>query len=61
MKAPGYVRVSRIAGRDGDSFLSPEQQRQSVKRVCQRERVKLVAVLEELDRSGASGTSPSLS
>ena len=25
-KAVGYVRVSRVGGRNGDSFLSPELQ-----------------------------------
>jgi DNA invertase Pin-like site-specific DNA recombinase len=58
MKALGYVRVSRVAGRDGDSFLSPELQRESIARVCQRERLELVDVLEELDRSGGDAARP---
>ena len=52
MKAIGYVRVSRVSKRSGDSFLSPELQRQSIERVCQREGLELVDVLEELDKSG---------
>jgi hypothetical protein len=37
-KAIGHVRVSRVGGRGGDSFLlSPELQRQNIERVCQRE------------------------
>jgi hypothetical protein len=38
-----------VGGRDGDSFLSPELQRQSIERVCQREGLELVDVVEELD------------
>ena len=52
MKAIGYVRVSRVSKRSGDSFLSPELQRQSIERVCQRRGLELVDVLEELDKSG---------
>ncbi len=55
-KAIGYVRVSRVGGRGADSFLSPELQRQSIERVCQREGLTLVGVLEELDRSDFSRT-----
>jgi site-specific DNA recombinase len=52
------VRVSRVAGRKGDSFLSPDQQRQSIERVSQREGLELVDVVEELDRSGADNERP---
>ncbi len=58
MKAIGYVRVSRVSKRAGDSFLSPELQRQSITRVCQREGLELVDVLEELDRSGGDASRP---
>jgi site-specific DNA recombinase len=58
MKALGYVRVSRVGKREGDSFLSPELQRESIDRVCQRERLELVEVLEELDRSGGDAARP---
>ena len=56
--AIGYVRVSRVGGRGGDSFLSPELQRQSIERVCQREGLTLVDVLEELDKSGGDANRP---
>jgi hypothetical protein len=49
--AIGYVRVSRVGGRVGDSLLSLELQRQSIERVCQREGLTLVDVLEELDKA----------
>ncbi len=32
MEPAGYVRVSRVGGREGDNFLSPELQRQSIAR-----------------------------
>jgi hypothetical protein len=51
-KAIGYVRVSRVGGREGDSFLSPALQRQSIERVCQREGLELVDVVEELGPLG---------
>ncbi|MBA3332870.1 MAG: hypothetical protein H0U30_02665 [Actinobacteria bacterium] len=34
--------MSRVGGRGADSFLSPELQRQSIERVCQREGLTLV-------------------
>jgi site-specific DNA recombinase len=58
MKAIGYVRVSRVGGRAGDSFLSPELQRQSIERVCHREGLELVDVFEELDKSGGDAGRP---
>ena len=58
MRALGYVRVSRVGKRKGDSFLSPELQRGSIARVCQREGLELVEVLEELDRSGGDAARP---
>lgn len=57
-KALGYVRVSRVGGRQGDSFLSPELQRESIERVCQREALELVEIVEELDRSGGDASRP---
>ena len=56
--AIGYVRVSRVGGRVGDSLLSLELQRQSIERVCQREGLTLVDVLEELDKSGGDANRP---
>jgi DNA invertase Pin-like site-specific DNA recombinase len=56
-KAIGYVRVSRD-GRQGDSFLSPDLPRQSIERVCAREGLELVDVVEELDRSGGDASRP---
>lgn len=57
-RALGYVRVSRVGARQGDSFLSPDLQRDSIERVCQREGLELVEVVEELDRSGGDASRP---
>lgn len=54
----GYVRVSRVAGRDGGSFLSPELQRESIKRVAAREGLRVVRWHEELDASGGDSKRP---
>jgi DNA invertase Pin-like site-specific DNA recombinase len=54
MKAIGYIRVSRVGDRLGDSFISPDLQRASIERVCDREALDLIDVLEELDASGGN-------
>lgn len=58
VKGIGYIRVSRVGQREGGSFLSPQLQRESIERVCQREGVELIEVYEELDRSGGDAARP---
>jgi DNA invertase Pin-like site-specific DNA recombinase len=53
-----YIRVSRVSGREGDSFISPDLQRESIGRVCAREGLKVVLWHEELDASGGDATRP---
>src|SRR5436190_8629200 len=53
-QAVGIVRVSQIAGRDGDNLVSPSDQRRRIETACERDRLELVAVHEELDVSGGS-------
>lgn len=48
----GYVRVSQVRGRGGDSFLSPALQREAIERVAAREGLRVVEVVDELDKSG---------
>ena len=48
----GYVRVSRVAGRDGDSFISPTVQRERVQRYAAAHGHTVVDVVEELDAPG---------
>ena len=55
--AIGYVRVSRVGSRSGDSFISPDLQRASIERICEREGLTLLDVVEELDASAGQGKS----
>jgi len=56
--AVGYVRVSRVGGRGGDSFLSPELQREQIALAARREGLEVADVLEELDASGGNRDRP---
>jgi DNA invertase Pin-like site-specific DNA recombinase len=58
MAADGYVRVSRRAGRDGESFISPEVQRQRIEAWAQANGVEILRCWEELDQSGARRERP---
>src|SRR5215471_16252423 len=53
-QAVGIVRVSKVAGREGDSFVSPTDQRHSIHRAAEREALALSNddIFEELDVSG---------
>lgn len=48
----GYIRVSRVAGREGESFISPEVQRQKIAGWADLQDVEIVRWWEELDQSG---------
>ena len=48
----GYVRVSRVAGREGESFISPEVQRRKIAGWAELQGVEIVRWWEELDQSG---------
>jgi DNA invertase Pin-like site-specific DNA recombinase len=47
------VRVSRVKGREGDSFRSPEDQRERMAKLCESNGWRLIDVFEEFDVSGA--------
>jgi len=51
-RAVGLIRVSRVAGRGGDSFQSPEQQRDAIERLAAGRGYAIEEWLEELDVSG---------
>jgi site-specific DNA recombinase len=51
--ADGYIRVSRRAGREGESFISPELQRQKIADWGKLHDVEIVHWWEEIDQSGA--------
>jgi len=56
----GYVRVSRVAGREGDSFQSPDAQEDAIRAHCRAHRLSLVEVVRELDESGGKMERPKL-
>jgi DNA invertase Pin-like site-specific DNA recombinase len=53
MRFGGYIRVSRVAGRTGDRFLSPTLQREKIEGWCQTHGHQLAVVKDDLDVSGA--------
>jgi site-specific DNA recombinase len=48
----GYIRVSDVAGRNGESFISPDVQRETIARLAATKGLVLGEVVEELDVSG---------
>lgn len=54
----GYIRVSRIAGRSGESFISPKIQRERIEGIAAAGGHKIVKWHEDLDKSGASEDRP---
>src|SRR5215218_2992311 len=52
-RADGYIRVSRRAGREGESFISPEVQRNKIESWAKLHEVEIVRFWEEIDQSGA--------
>jgi len=51
--ADGYIRVSRRAGREGESFISPEVQRKKIADWAALHDVEILQWWEEIDQSGA--------
>src|SRR5690348_390422 len=58
MDAIGYIRVSKVGGRGGDSFISPAEQRKAIEHVAKREKLNLIGIYEELDASGGDNSRP---
>jgi site-specific DNA recombinase len=54
----GYIRVSRVAGREGESFIAPEVQRRKIEEWARLHEVEVVRWWEELDQSGARRARP---
>jgi site-specific DNA recombinase len=56
----GYIRVSRVKGRDrnGDSFISPDVQRDRVKEAAAAAGVRIVDWQEDYDQSGKKWNRP---
>jgi site-specific DNA recombinase len=51
--ADAYIRVSRRAGREGESFISPEVQRKKIAAWAKLHEVEILEWWEEIDQSGA--------
>ncbi|MHB8242994.1 MAG: recombinase family protein [Solirubrobacteraceae bacterium] len=51
-RAIGIVRVSQVKGRDGESFVSPSEQRERIEAACDRDGLLLTRTADELDVSG---------
>jgi DNA invertase Pin-like site-specific DNA recombinase len=51
--ADAYIRVSRRAGREGESFISPETQRKKIADWAKLHEVEILEWWEEIDQSGA--------
>src|SRR3954454_19042471 len=58
MRIDGYVRVSQVRGRSGDSFISPALQRERIESWARLHGAEVVAVHEEMDESGARRDRP---
>src|SRR5712692_3668528 len=53
-----YVRVSRVGGREGDSFISPELQEEKCRALAKARGVQVGQVFTDLDRSGGKMDRP---
>jgi len=58
MKFIGYIRVSRVAGREGDSFISPAVQREKIEQYLASQNHTLVEWAEDLDQPGSKYERP---
>ena len=53
-RAVGVVRVSRVGEGNGARFVSPSEQRKRIEQACERDGLRLLDVLRELDVSGGA-------
>jgi DNA invertase Pin-like site-specific DNA recombinase len=53
MRLIGYVRVSRVGGREGDSFISPSVQRERIEAFAASQGHEVVVWEEDLDQPGS--------
>ncbi len=52
-KVAGYVRVSSVGGRSGESFYSPGDQEREIRRYCSTHGLEVAELVVELDESGS--------
>jgi DNA invertase Pin-like site-specific DNA recombinase len=56
----GYIRVSRVAGREGESFISPDVQREQIEAWAKLRGVEVADWHKDLDKSGGKLRRPGL-
>lgn len=56
----GYIRVSRVSGREGDSFISPGEQRRAIEGWASLHSREIERIFEDLDESGKARNRPGL-
>lgn len=54
-RGAGYIRVSAVMGREGDSFMSPDVQREKIQAWADYRGFEIVEWYTDLDRSGRAG------
>ena len=59
MRLIGYIRVSQVRGRKGESFISPEVQREKIEAQARAGGHLIVDVFEDLDEPGSKYERPS--
>jgi site-specific DNA recombinase len=60
VKVDGYIRVSKVAGRWGPSFISPQVQREQIERWASFKGAELLQIHVDLDESGGHVDRPGL-
>lgn len=60
MDLDGYIRVSRVAGRSGDAFISPKEQKARIKAWARSQGHSIVKWHEDLDQPGSKANRPGL-
>jgi DNA invertase Pin-like site-specific DNA recombinase len=60
MRLVGVIRVSRVGGREGATFISPDVQRDQIKAYARAHGHKIVAWQEDLDKPGSTLNRPGI-
>jgi DNA invertase Pin-like site-specific DNA recombinase len=58
MRLDGYIRVSKVGERSGESFLSPDEQRSKIEQYAKLHGIRLTMHEPELDESGGTMRRP---
>lgn len=58
MRLDGYIRVSRVGGREGEGYISPDVQREAIERYAQEVGGTIVAWADDQDYSGGTTDRP---